>query len=642
MRLVYAIGACALFSGLASPALAQDAQLASHEPDDLSDLSIEELANIQVNSVSKRSEPLSAAPASLYVIDHDQIVRSGAVTIPEILRLAPNLQVYQSSPSNWIVTARGLNGLPFAQSFSNKLLVLIDGRTVYTPLFSGVYWDLPDLLRDDIERIEVISGPGATLWGANAVNGVINIITRHAGTSPGAYASIRGGTVQQVAGLRYEGLAGSKLAYRVYGRYQHQDAADIPGGGSAGNGWHHLAGGFRLDWTPSTRDTVTLQGDIFGGREEIAGSGHEKISGHNLVVRWDRDVSTEEQFRVQAFYDRVERGETGSSGSFFVNTYDIDLQHSFSLGSRHQIVWGGGARVAHYRIDGTPNFFFVPNSRNLFLGNFFVQDTFELAKALSVTAGLKAERDPYVGFSLLPSVRLAIKPAESTLLWAAVSHAVRSPTPFDEDVQERVPGVSLSGNRNFRTEKLTSYELGLRAQPLSGLSFSATGFYHDYDDLRSVEFAPGPGLNLFWANKLAGHSYGLEAWASASPLTWWTISAGAMLLKEKFHFKEGATAPVIGTFQNGVDPGHQFNLRSSMNIGPSVTFDLDLRSVGRLHHADVPAYAELGGRLAWNVSDHLALTLSGANLLHDRHVEYPDGNAISRKILVGMEWRSSP
>jgi iron complex outermembrane receptor protein len=626
----------------ASPALgAQDPVQAPGE--DLSGLTIEQLAQIEVRSASKREEPLSVVSKSLYVIDHDAIVRSGAVTIPEILRLAPNLQVYQQTPAHWVVTARGLSGNPGVQSFSNKLLVLVDGRTVYTPLFSGVYWDLPDVLPDDIERIEVISGPGATLWGANAVNGVINIITRSAGaTSSGAFVDAEAGTVQQAAGVRFAGRAGQDVAYRVYGRWLRQDAAELAGGGSAEDGWHRLGGGFRLDWTPAQADTVTLQGDIFDGRESERARAHEDVSGHNLVLRWNRDMASRGNFQAQAFYDHFRRADRPSGGSFYADTYDVDVQHSFAAGRRNDVVWGGGARLVHYRIDGTPSLFFDPASRNLFLGNIFAQDTLALSKAVSVTAGIKAEHDPYVGFSLLPDLRVAVKPGGSALLWAAVSRAVRSPTPFDEDVQERVGTiVALSGNRQFRTEKLTAYELGLRAQPLSGLSFSVTGFYHDYDDLRSVEFGTGPAtvLNLHWGNALAGHSYGLESWASASPLPWWTLSAGAALLHEDFHFKPGATATVIGTSQNGADPAHQFTLRSSMNLGRSVMFDLDLRSVGQLKGSDVSGYTELGGRVAWNVSQHLALTISGANLLHKSHVEYPGGDAISRKVLAGLQWR---
>ena len=635
MRKCVLTGFGALISTLAAPAIADSG---SQSPQDLSSLSIEQLAQVQVRSASKRVEPLSEAPASIYVIDHDQIVRSGAVSIPEILRLAPNLQVYQSSPSHWIVAARGLDGLPAAQSYSNKLLVLVDGRSVYTPLFSGVYWDLPDVLPDDIERIEVISGPGATLWGANAVNGVINIITRSANSTSGVYADVQAGAFQQTAGVRFAGQGGSSLAYRVYGRLLRQDAGRLPGDGSADDQWYRLGGGFRMDWTPADKDLVTFQGDIFSGRDDQPGSAYEDISGHDLVVRWNRDEGPDQQFQVQAYYDRMERADKPNNGSFYVDTYDVDLQHSLQIGSSNQLVWGGGARLAHYRINGTPSLYFVPDSRDLILANLFVQDTIALAKTVSLTGGIKAEHDPFVGISFLPDVRLAFKPVASTLLWAAVSHAVRSPTPFDEDVEERVPGVTLSGNSDFRTEKLTAWELGLRAQPVSALSFSLTGFYHDYDDLRTVELGPGQGLNLYWGNALAGHSYGIEAWASVSPLSWWTLSAGTTLLRERLHFKPGATFAALGTSQDGVDPDHQFTLRSSMNLGRSVMLDLDFREVGALGQDVVPAYAELGGRLAWNVSNQVSLTLSGANLLHAHHVEYPGGDAIPRTVLAGFQW----
>ena len=626
-----ALGSTLLWTG---PAFAE-------EQPDLSNLSIEQLAQIKVTSVSKQAQPLSDAPASLYVIDHDQIVRSGAVTIPEILRLAPNLQVYQTSPAHWVVTARGLDGNPSAQSFSNKLLVLVDGRTVYTPLFSGVYWDMPDVLPDDIERIEVISGPGATLWGANAVNGVINIITRSAASAPGVFVDAQGGSNEQVAGVRVAGRANDKLSYRAYFRWLHEGAFDTPAGTSADDGWHRLGGGFRLDWTPSPADAVTLQGDIFGGRENQPLATHEDISGRDLVLRWNRDMGDGQELQLQGFYDHASRATVPDQGSFFIDTYDVDLQDSLSLGSRNKLVWGGGGRLAHYRIAGTSSLFFVPDSRNLFLANAFVQDSFALSKGFTITGGLKAEHDPYVGTSLLPDIRLSLKATHSTMLWAAVSHAVRSPTPFDEDVQENAGGglVSLIGNRDFLTEKLTAYEVGVRSQPLTGLSFSVTGFYHRYDDLRTVELGTGPAfLNLYWGNGLAGHSYGVEAWASASPLPWWTLSAGAMIQREDFHFKPGASG-IIGTSQDGVDPNHRFTLQSSMDLGRSVMLDLFFRDVGRLQDGGVPAYAELGGKLAWNVSDHLQLSLSGANLLHAEHVEYPGGDAIPRSVLVGLQWR---
>ena len=284
-------------------------------------------------------------------------------------------------------------------------------------------------------------------------------------------------------------------------------------------------------------------------------------------------------------------------------------------------MWGGGARIAHYEI-GTKPFYFDPSSRNLLIGNVFVQDSFSLTPTVTVIGGLKAERDPYAGFSFLPNLRVAVRASDALTVWGAVSRAVRSPTPFNSDVQERVGTfLALNGNANFRTEKLTAFELGLRAQPSSSVSLSVTGFYHRYDDLRTIELGTGPAvLNFFWGNGLRGNTRGIEAWATARPLPWWTLSAGATLLQENFHFKPGATAPFVGTSQNGIDPTHQFTARSSMNLGRSVSLDLDLRSVGKLHNSNVPAYTELGGRLAWNISNHLVLSVSGANLLHAHHV----------------------
>jgi iron complex outermembrane receptor protein len=386
------MGFAALCVSVASPAFAEDPAAAPGN-EDLSNLSIEQLANIKVRSASKREEPLSAAPAALYVIDHEQIIRSGAVTIPEMLRLAPNLQVYQQSPSRWTVTARGLNGNDAFQSFSNKLLVLVDGRTVYAPHFSGVYWDLPDLIPDDIERIEVISGPGASLWGANAVNGVINIVTRSAASTAGAFVDLRAGAEQQTAGVRLAGALGRNVNYRVYGRWLRQDAALHPNGGSAEDGWHRLGGGFRLDWTANARDTVTLQGDVFGGALDEPGGSHETISGRDLVVRWNRDTGDGHGLQLQAFYDRIHRGQSTNAPNFFIDTYDVDFQHSLALGERHQLVWGGGARLVHYKIGQIP-FYFDPSGRDLFVGNLFVQDGISLSRAMTVTVGLKAEHDP--------------------------------------------------------------------------------------------------------------------------------------------------------------------------------------------------------------------------------------------------------
>jgi iron complex outermembrane receptor protein len=604
-------------------------------------MSIEDLQNVNVSSVSKTDMPLSDAAAAIYVISRDDIIRSGAATIPEMLRLAPNLQVYQTSPAAWVVTARGLNGSRQAQSYSNKLLVLIDGRTVYTPLFSGVYWDLPDVLPDDIDRIEVISGPGATLWGANAVNGVINIITRRSSETKGLYADLRAGADRQALGARISGHAGETLTYQVHGRFLREEHAFTDAAGtSAADGWRHGEAGARLDWAPNDVDLLTLQGDIFRGRALVPG-GPEKLSGGNAMLRWNRQLNSGGSIQAQAYFDRAERDDRPSGGGrFHTDTFDAEIQHNFTAGA-HSIVWGGGARSVEYDIEGTASLFFTPPHRTLSIANAFVQDSIAVADNLTLIAGLKAERLPYAGTSFLPEVRVAWKPTPATLVWASAERAVRSPTPFDEDVQERLGTViSLSGNRLFTTEKLTAFEVGTRLQPAPNFSLSLTGFYHRYLDLRSIELVKGPAtlLNLTWGNNLKGRTYGVEAWADWRVTPWWTLAGGATVLQRHFTFTADGSG-LVGPDQNGNDPPYVIKLRSSFNPLTDVTFDVSFRDYGPLRASAIEAYRELDGRLAWQATRSIVLSLSGTNLLHDRHQEYPGGDFISRRIMGGLELR---
>lgn len=605
--------------------------------DDLQGMSIEDLGEVNVSSVSKTDQPLGDAPASIYVLSHDDIIRSGAVTLAEMLRLAPNLQVYQATPGQYVITARGMNGNPAAQSYSNKLLVLVDGRPVYTPLFSGVYWDLPDVLPDTVDRIEVISGPGATLWGANAVNGVINVITRDSSETQGVYLDARAGPGRQAIGARFGGRAGEDLSYQFNVRWLKQDEAYTPANTPADDGRERLGGGFRLDWTPGDADTVSLQGEIFDGRLEQAGPGGEDTSGRNLMLRWNRRTSDTGALQAQIFYDRIER-DSGANGNFHTDTYDAEFQHSFQLGDRHRLVWGGGARLIDYNIVGSPALLFDPPHRNLFIANGFVQDSFSITKNLTATAGLKLEHLPFAGTSFLPELRLAWKPSEDSLIWGAVSRAVRSPTPFDVDVQERIPGaVFLGGNPDFLTEKLTAYELGARFQPASTVSFSATLFWHRYDDLRTIEVVVGPEpFSLQWQNGLQGDAYGVDAWADWRVTPWWTLAAGVTVMEQDFTFKPGASG-IVGSSQLGTEPPYYATIRSSMNIGRDIGLDLNFRTVGALRDSAVHAYAELGGRLAWRVRRGITLSASASNLLHDRHQEYPGGDLLPRRLMGGLE-----
>jgi iron complex outermembrane receptor protein len=619
---------------LAAMLAAADARAQTVEQ--LQQLSISELSSLDVSSVSKAAQPLSQAPAAIYVITHEEIVRSGAVTLPEMLRLAPNLFVAQTSASDYVITARGFAGSSAAQSFSDKLLVLIDGRTVYTPLFSGVYWDMQGVLPEDIDRIEVISGPAGTLWGANAVNGVINVITKKSYETQGGFAEAGGGNLQRYVAGRVGGRIGESLSWRAYVQEVYGTDTLTSTGAQANDRFSRPQGGFRLDWVPTASDAVTLQGDAYYGFEAQTSS----IGGGNLTGRWTHNWQGGANLQVQAFFDRVVRGnDTGGGSGFWQNIYDLDAQHAFPLGDRNQIVWGGGLRFTRYRIAGTPTLQFSPAERTLDLANGFVQDTITLARPVKLTLGLKLEDDPYSGLSVLPQARLTFTPSAAVMLWAAASRAIRSPTPFDTDVREYAgPVLFVRGNPAFEPEKLTAYELGVRAQPAARLSFSVSGFFNQYNDLRHIEISP-TFLPLYWGNGIEGYTYGLEGWSQLQAAPWWRMMAGLDLLSEHLKFEPGAT-PILPVSQDVNDPKVQARLRSSMNLGPKVTLDADLRYVGALPDPHVPSYVELNGRIGWALTPRLELAVSGFNLLHDHHQEFPSpAGLVSRSVFAEIRAR---
>jgi len=641
------------FRGIAAAGLACAAAASAHAQsiEDLRDLSLDELANVNISSVSKTNEALADAAASVFVLTHDDIVRSGATTLPEILRLAPNLYVAQMTASHYTITARGLSGNQHDQNFTNKLLVLIDGRSVYTPLYSGVYWDMQDVLPDDIERIEVISGPGATLWGANAVNGVINIITRRSGETQGLLATADGGSRERGGGLRYGGRLSPTLNGRLYIRALDQDqtrtarhpAADsnIVPDAPGNDAWWRVQAGFRLDWTPNDKDGVTLQGDVTRSRADQYGAGDELTRSRNLLARWTRSEASGGSFQLQAYYDGEGRHTRDNGGGFLIDTYDLYFQHNNAPTTKDDFVWGGGIRASRFDIHGNASIFFTPPQRTLLLANAFAQYGWAFAPRAKLVIGLKVEKDPYVGASILPSARLNWKPADSVLLWTAVSRAVRSPTPFDRDVVEAVNGVHfLIGSSRFRTEKLTAFEAGTRIQASSRASLSVSGYYNLYDDLKGIEVTPTSFIPLYWSNVMKGHSYGLEAWGDLSPTRWWKLSAGLTLLHENFHFKRGASG-ILGVAQAGDDPGHQETLSSTFTIGRALSIEANFRHVGRLPDPGVPAYSELGGRIGWRLNERMELSLSGRNLLHAWHQELLENgaNQVPRSILAGLKWR---
>jgi iron complex outermembrane receptor protein len=616
--------------------------LAAESIENLQHLSIDELANLQITSVSKLPESLQNAPAAIFVITHDDIIRSGARRIPEMLRLAPNLEVFQTSPTNWVVTARGLSGNAAAQNFSNKLEVLIDGRTVYDPLFSGVYWDQQDVLPEDIERIEVISGPAATLWGANAVNGVINIITRKSGATQGGYAALSGGPQESEAAVQYGGRIGENFAYRVYAQDFYERGFETPTRSGAHDGWTKPQGGFRLDWTRGD-DSVTAEGDLQWGHEQQGGTPASDVQEKNLEFNWQHIVSAGSNLQLLAYYDEVEHSTVSSSGSFSVTNYDVEVQYDFAAGGWNHFLVGAGDRVTPYQINPeigmVSSLLFVPAARTLNLAYLFVQDTMMPVQNLNVIVGLKMEDDPFSAWSPLPTLRLAWTPKPDLLIWAAVSRAIRAPTPFDVDVQEDSgKTLFLTGNPNFVPEKLTAWELGDRAQ-WGRVTASVSGFYDQYTDLRSIEFSPGLQLPLVWGNLMDGHIYGMEAWGTFQALSWWRIDAALTLQHEHLGFMDGASG-LLGVAQAGDDPHTQARLGSSMDLG-AFTFDADFRYVGLLPNPVVPAYVEMNARLAWRISPMTEVAVSGFNLLHAHHQEWtiPPANEIPRMVFLDLRQR---
>ena len=621
----------------AAPANAQSLQ-------QLQEMSIEQLANIDITSVSKTAQPLNDAPAAIYVITHDDIIRSGAVTLPEILRLAPNLQVAEINAGNYAITARGFNSAD-----AGKLLVMIDGRSVYTPFFSGVYWDRQDVPPEDIERIEVVSGPGGTLWGANAVNGVINIITRKSSDTQGGLLELGGGNLERKAMLQYGGKIGSSLSYRLYVGGIYHDNEKTASGKSARDSYYQPQGGFRVDWTPDA-DTVTLQGDLYKGYEDqlidnLLPVPALAISGQNLLARWTHEMAGGSEFQIQTYYDYLAQSVPGRLADY-LHTYDLDVQHSFKLGSRQQIVWGGGYRITKDNfptvISSTQLAYFSPQMATLGQGNGFVQDTLSVAKNVKLVLGTRIEFDPYSRPEILPNIRLSWSLNDTNLVWAAVSRAVRAPSRLDRDAFEVIspssPILTLAG-ADFQPEKLVAYELGYRSQPTSSVSFSVSAFYNDYQNLRSADITPSGPFSPFpivFGNDMRGDTYGIEFWGNYRVTRWWRLTPGVNWLHKNLSFKPGSNAIPI-TDIAGNDPAYQFSLRSSMDLGHDVTLDLDLRNIASLPSPVSPSYVDLNGRIGWAITRSLDVSLTGDNLLNRHHLEFGSTDANLQVNAVGVE-----
>jgi iron complex outermembrane receptor protein len=617
--------ACLVASAWAASAQAQPASRGG-----LADLSLEELANLEVTSVSRRPEPLADAPASIFVIISDDIRRSGATSLPEALRLAPSLHVARVDARQYAISARGFNSLA-----ANKLLVLIDGRAVYTPLFSGVFWDAQDTLLEDIERIEVISGPAGTLWGANAVNGVINVITKQATDTRGTLAYAGGGNEESGLGARHGLRLDNGGGLRVYGKGFSRDSTVRADGADVPDQWRSGQAGFRADWGAGS-DSYTLQGDAYQGKADQPALDDIRISGGNLLVRWQRQLAGGDRVQLQAYFDNTHRELPGTLAER-LDTYDIEFQHALAVGRDHLFAWGGGHRMARDRVTNM-GVQFRPEKRDLKWTNVFVQDEYRWSEALRFTAGAKVEHNPYTGSEFLPSARLAWRLDDSRLLWAAASRAVRAPSRIDREFSTSGSPTSdpVASSPDFRSEISKVFEIGYRAQPSPRASYSVTGFHSRHDHLRSLE--PGPPDVI--VNQIEGDSTGLEAWGKLQIAPGWRLSAGATLLDQNLRPKPGSAATDVSVAGN--DPKRQFSLRSSHDLGGGQDVHLLVRYVSALPEPAVPSYTAFDARYAWRPRAGLELSVSVQNLFDEQHLEFVgSGNSraeIERSVFVKVTW----
>lgn len=604
------------------PSLGWSQQQALPSPGQLKKLSVEELMDIEVTLVGRTPQKLSEVASAIQVITDVDIRRSGATNIPEALRLLSNLQVAQLNASTWIISARGFNTI-----FANKLLVMIDGRTIYTPFFGGVIWEMHHVLLEDVERIEVVSGPGGTLWGANAVNGVINIITKHTRDTQGAYASVSVGSfLKNIVNLRYGGKLSKKVDYRLYGLRVDRYPTKLPTGDDNQDAWGIAQGGFRMDWTASSTDQLSLQGDLYGGTQKTAGSNSD-MNGQHLLARWIHTLSDQSELMIQAYYDHYFRDSAPTQGSDRFTTYDLDVQHRFPVNSRHSILWGLGFRLAkdvsEYRTNVVG---ILPPTKNLNLYTGFIQDELTLHEHLKLTLGTKLLHNVYSKFEIQPSARLAWSIKAKNLLWGAVSRAVRTPSRLDVDYflpTYSVPSnqPSVAGGPNFRSEKVTAIELGYRLQPTPRATLSVAGFYNLYHDVYSVEALPGT-LTYQIQNGSEGESWGAEFSANYQLNSRWRIRGGYTYFNKNLRSKPGHS---FDPRYLGNDAKNQALLQSILDLPANLQVDFVGRYLDYLPKTlateRVPGYLTVDARLAWYYK-WITISVVGQSLKQRNHTEF--------------------
>jgi iron complex outermembrane recepter protein len=580
-------------------------------------LSIEELMTIDVTTASRREAPVESTAAAVSVVTHDDIRRSGVTTIVDALLLADGVNVSRVNNTDWAVTARGFN-----QTTANKLLVMIDGRTEYSPLFSGVFWNTLDYVLEDIERIEVIRGPGAVLWGANAVNGVVNIITRSAHETTGGYASLSAGTESNgIAEFRYGDTLAGGPAWRVYGKFADRDAHRLASGASSGDSVRRGQTGFRLDAGTAAATSWMLKGDLFHSANEFPGIPSGELTNGALQARWAQSVTPTSRFAVQSYFRREYR-RVPLQLTHRLHTIDVDAQHVWAP-PRHELVWGAGFRLNDDSTEGG-TLRFNPTERSYRVGNVFAQDEFEVMPArVFVTVGTKWEHNTFSGGEFQPNVRARVHLPHRQMAWSALSRAVRRPTRFEDDliIPNPAGGTFLQGSDDFEPESLVALEGGYRVQPVRSVSVDVAAFRHRIDRLRSIEAPISPGLPNTLGNTLIGHVHGLETAINVQPFSAWRTHLTYTWLDSSVERAPGSR-DLSGGVTEANDPRHQFGVRSSVDLPRNMQFDAMLRSVSELPNLIVPGFSELSLRVGWLPSPAIEVWFSGQDLLHDQHPEF--------------------
>lgn len=635
----------------------------------LAQASLEDLLNIQVTSVSKKEETLSRAAAAVFVITQEDIRRSGATNIPDLLRMVPGLDVAQINANTWAITARGFN-----LQFANKLLVLVDGRAVYTPLFGGVYWDTVDVPFEDIERIEVIRGPGGAVWGANAVNGVINIITKSAADTHGGLITAGGGTQPDAFGtVQYGGKIKEDSSYRIFAKYSDDDPLFDLNGQNGDDGWHLLHGGFRADTRLSSKDTLTTEGDAYNGKEgsifahssfsppeNTNVQGVALLSGGDVLSRWSHVFSSGNDMTLQFYFDTYNRG--GPELDEFRDTVDFDFQDHIRLGARHDLIWGLGYRYTADETVGTIDQAVFPPNDAGHLFSAFVQDQITLeSDRVALYVGSKVENSYFTGADFDPSIRLAWTPSNRRTFWAAISRANRTPTRRDVGLSAAVaalPGpveIAVLGNPKIESEHVIAYELGYRAQPADHVAMDIAAFFNTYQGLEGVEPAPSfvdanfapPVLvqPLVLGNALHGTTQGVEVSVNWEVTNRWTVSPGYSFLNMNLHADPTTMDTVAVANTEGSSPNHQAQLRSHLELPRGLSWDANAYFVDSLPIQPVPSYTRLDSQLSWRLGERVELNLVGQNLLHDHHEEFNNflqsvnSSLLKRSAYVKVSWQ---